>query len=112
MDALGRAARGRWRLPAANIAPGTCELLPAVLEAESPGAGAPPAAGRLSAGLAGLDAIPGRVLGRAAVDLLPDVVKVIALAQGCDNRQGLIHRQRARRDCPCSSYGAWVWSLD
>jgi|KBSMisStandDraft_5_1062788.scaffolds.fasta_scaffold91259_5 hypothetical protein len=42
--------------------------------------------------------------------VLPDLVKVIALAQGCDNRQRLIHRQRARRDCPCSSDGAWVWS--
>ena len=78
------------------------------LEAERSGAGAPPAAGRFSPGLAGLDVVAGRVLGRAAVDLLPDVVKVIALAQGCDNRQRLIHRQRARRDCPCSSDGAWV----
>ena len=57
------------------------------LEAERLGAGAPPAAGRLSAALAGLDVVAGRVLGRAAVDLLPDVVKVIALAQGRDNRQ-------------------------
>src|ERR1700749_3594337 len=80
------------------------------LEAERPGARTPPAAGRFSPGLAGLDVVAGRVLGRAAVDLLPDVVKVIALAQGCDNRQGLIHRQRVRRDCPCSSHGAWVWS--
>ena len=38
---------------------------------------------------------------RVAVDLRPDVVKVIALAQRCDNRQ------RIRRDCPCSSDGAW-----
>ncbi len=78
------------------------------LEAERSGAGAPPAAGWFSAGLAGLDVVAGRVFGRSAVDLLPDVVKVIALAQGCDNRQRLIHRQRARRDCPCSSHGAWV----
>jgi hypothetical protein len=41
----------------------------AVLEAESLRTGAPPAAGRLSPALAGLDVIPGRVLGRAAVDL-------------------------------------------
>jgi hypothetical protein len=34
-----------------------------------------------------LDAIAGRVLGRTAVDLFPGVVKVIALAQGCDYRQ-------------------------
>jgi hypothetical protein len=59
------------------------------LEAERPGAGAPPAAGRLSPRLAGLHVVTGRVLGRAAVDLFPDVVKVIALAQGCDNGQGL-----------------------
>jgi hypothetical protein len=78
------------------------------LEAERSGAGAPPAAGRFSPGLAGLDVVAGRVPGRAAVDLFPDVVKVIALAQGRDNRQGLIHRQRLRRDCPCSSHGAWV----
>ena len=51
------------------------------LEAERLGAGSPPAAGRLSPAFAGLDVIAGRVLGRAAVDLLPDVVKVIALAQ-------------------------------
>ena len=56
------------------------------LEAEGPGAWAPPAPGRLSARFAGLDVIAGRVLGRAAVDLLPDVVKVIALAQRRDNR--------------------------
>ena len=78
------------------------------LETERSGTGAPPAAGRFSPGLAGLDVIADRVLGRAAVNLLPDVVKVIALAQGCDNRQRLIHRQRVRRDCPCSSHGAWV----
>ena len=68
------------------------------LEAEGLGAGAPPAAGRLSAGLAGLDVVAGRVLGRAAVDVLPDVVKVVALAQGRDNRQRLTHRPRARRN--------------
>ena len=78
------------------------------LEAERSGAGAPPAAGWFSPGLAGLDVVAGRVLGGIAIDLLPDVIKVIALAQSCDNRQGLIHRQRLRRDCPCSSHGAWV----
>ena len=55
------------------------------LEAERLRAGAPPAAGRFSPALAGLDVVAGRVLGRAAVDLLPDVVKVIALAQRRDN---------------------------
>jgi hypothetical protein len=57
------------------------------LEAKHPGAGAPPAAGRLSPAFAGLDVVAGRVFGRPAVDLLPDVVKVIALAQGRDYRQ-------------------------
>ena len=57
----------------------------AMLEAESPGAWAPPATGRFSAGLAGLDVIAGRVLYRATVDLLPDVLQVVALAQGRDN---------------------------
>ena len=55
------------------------------LEAEGLRAGAPPAAGRFSPALAGLDVVAGRVLGRAAVHLLPDVVKVIALAQRRDN---------------------------
>jgi len=58
-------------------------------EAKGLGAGAPPAAGRLSAGFAGLDVVAGRVLGRAAVDLLPDVVKVVALGQRCDDRHRL-----------------------
>ena len=70
----------------------------AVLEAEGFGAWAPPAAGWLPAGLAGLDVIAGCVLDRAAVDLLPDVVKVVALAQGRDNRQRLTHRPQARRN--------------
>ena len=56
------------------------------LETERLGAGTPPAARRLSPGLAGLDVIAGRVLGRAAVHLLPDVLKVISLAQGRHNR--------------------------
>jgi hypothetical protein len=55
------------------------------LESESPGTGSPPAAGRLSPGLAGLDVVAGRVLGRAAVDLFPDVLQVIALTQRRDN---------------------------
>ena len=59
----------------------------AVLEAECLRARAPPAARRLSPALAGLDVIPGRVLRQAAVDLAPDVVQVIALGQGRDNRQ-------------------------
>ncbi len=41
----------------------------AALQAERFRAGAPPAAWRLAAGLAGRDVIAGRVLGRAAVDL-------------------------------------------
>jgi hypothetical protein len=78
------------------------------LEAERFGAGSPPATGWFSPALGGPDVVAGRVLRGTAVDLLPDVVKVIALAQRCDNRQLLIHRQRLRRDCPCSSHGAWV----
>ena len=63
------------------------------LEAEGLRARPPPAAGRLPAALAGLDVIPGRVLRRVAVDLAPDVVQVITLAQGRDNRQtDLCHR--------------------
>ena len=53
------------------------------LQAEGLGAWAPPAAGWLSPGFAGLNVIARRVLDRAAVDLLPDVVKVVAFAQGC-----------------------------
>ena len=55
------------------------------LQAKSPRTGTPPAARWFSPALAGLDVVAGRVLGRAAVDLLPDVVKVIALAQRRDN---------------------------
>jgi hypothetical protein len=55
------------------------------LQAERFRAGAPPAAGRLAAGLAGLDVIAGRVLGRAAVDLFPYVVQVVTLAQRRDD---------------------------
>ena len=56
------------------------------LEAEGLDAWTPPAAGWLSPALAGLDVVAGRVLGGAEVDLLPDVVQVVALAQCCDNR--------------------------
>ena len=63
------------------------------LQAQRFRARAPPPAGWLSPAFAGLDVIPGRILGRAAVHLLPDVVKVIALAQGRDNRHRLIPRQ-------------------
>ena len=55
------------------------------LEAEGSRARAPPATWGLSPALAALDVIAGSVLGRAAVHLLPDVVKVIALAQRRDN---------------------------
>ena len=58
----------------------------AVIEAEGLRAGAPPAAGWLCPALAGLDVIAGRILGRAAVDLLPDVIQVVSLAQRRDNR--------------------------
>ena len=63
------------------------------LEAEGLGARAPPAAGRFPASLAGLKVVAGRVLGRAAIDLLPDVIQVIALGQGRHHRHRLIHRQ-------------------
>jgi len=55
------------------------------LQAKNPRTGTPPPAGRFSPALAGLDVIAGRVLDRAAVNLFPDVVKVIALAQRRDN---------------------------
>jgi hypothetical protein len=57
------------------------------MEAEGLRAGAPPSAGWFSARLAGLDVVVGRVLGDVAVDLLPDVVEVVTLAQGGDNCQ-------------------------
>jgi len=62
----------------------------AKLEAERFRARAPPAARWLSSALTGLDVTPGRVLRQAAVDLPPDVVQVIALAQGRDNRQAAL----------------------
>src|SRR6185312_714747 len=57
-----------------------------IVEAQRFGTGAPPASRRFTSALTGLDVIAGRVLGRAAVDLFPDVVKVIALAQRRHNR--------------------------
>src|SRR5580693_6181664 len=80
------------------------------LETERCGAGAPPAAGRFSPALAGLDVVVGRVLGRAAVDLLPDVVQVVALGQRRDDRHRLIPPRPKWQSCPCSSHDAWVWS--
>src|ERR1700749_2932300 len=47
------------------------------LEAERPGARTPPAAGRFSPGLAGLDVVAGRVLGRGAGHPPSQVKKVI-----------------------------------
>ncbi len=79
------------------------------LKAEGPGAGTPPAAGRLASALAGLDVVAGRVLSRAVVDLLPDVVKVVALAQRRDDRHRLIPPRPKWQGCPCSSHDAWVW---
>jgi hypothetical protein len=55
------------------------------LEPERFRARAPPAAGWFSPALAGLDVVAGRVLDRAAVNVLPDVVEVIPLAQRRDN---------------------------
>jgi hypothetical protein len=81
------------------------------LQAEPLRTRAPPAARRLPAALAGLDVVPGRVLGQAAVHLLPDVIQVIALAQGRHNCHLAITGRRARRNRPRSSGGAWVWSL-
>jgi hypothetical protein len=76
-----------------------CALdLLAILQAQGPSSGTPPPAGRLSPALAGLDVVAGRVLGGAAVDLLPDVVKVVALAQGRDNRHRLIPHQPKRQN--------------
>ena len=68
------------------------------------------AAGRLSAGFAGLDVVAGRVLGRAAVDLLPDVVKVIALAQGRDYRQPAAW-DRGQGTAALSMLSAWCMGM-
>ena len=85
-------AVGGFALAEQQVIRATLDRL-AGLEAECLGAGAPPAAGRLAAAFAGLDVIAGRVFDRAAVDLLPDVVKVVALAQRRDNRHRLIPPQ-------------------
>jgi len=91
----GPAQRGAvWSLALAEEQVVRLALDPlAGLEAERLRAGAPPAAGRLPAAFAGLDVVAGRVLGRAAVDLLPDVIKVVTLAQRRDDRHRLIRRQ-------------------
>jgi hypothetical protein len=80
----------------------------AKLQPQRPGACAPPAARRLSPGLAGLEVVPGRVLGRAAVHLLPDVLQVIPLAEGRHDRHpstsvrgrgGIAHAHRMVHGC-------------
>ena len=53
------------------------------------GARALPPAGRLAAGFSGADVVACGVLGQARIDLLPDVVQVITLAQDRDDSQGL-----------------------
>jgi hypothetical protein len=68
----------------------------ALLEAERFCAGAPPAAGGLAAGLGGLDVLAGGVLRRASVDLFPNVVQVITLAQGRDDSQGYLRMAEGR----------------
>jgi hypothetical protein len=65
------------------------------LEAEGLCARAPPAAGRLTPGLAGLEVIPGPLLDQASVDLRPDVIQVITLAQGRNNCQALLRGPEA-----------------
>ena len=88
-----RGAVGRLALAEQQVVRAALNYL-AGLKAERPRARTPPAAGRLPAALAGLDVIPGRILGCAAVDLAPDVVQVIALGQGRDNRQTDLYPRR------------------
>jgi hypothetical protein len=88
-------AVGAFALAEQQVIRLTFDPLPG-LEAECLGSRAPPPAGRLSPVLAGLDVVAGRVLRRAAVHLLPDVLQVIALTQGRDNRQPASYL-RARR---------------
>ena len=64
-------------------------------EAERLRARTPPAARRLTALLARLDVITGRVHRQGRVDLLPHVVQVVALAQRADNSQRLPPPRRA-----------------
>ena len=66
----------------------------AVSEAERLRARSPPAAGGFTARLRGLHVIARRALYGGLVDLLPDVVQVIALGQGRDYGQGLPPRHR------------------
>jgi hypothetical protein len=58
-------------------------------EAERLRARTPPAARGLAALLARLDVIGGRVQCQGRVDLLPNVIQVVALAEGADNCQRL-----------------------
>src|SRR4029077_6705111 len=53
----------------------------AMVEAKSLGAGTPPASRRFTAAFAGLDVVTGGVLRRAVVDVFPDVLQVVTLAQ-------------------------------
>jgi hypothetical protein len=54
----------------------------------------PPSPGRLTAGFGSPDVVASWVGGHGGVDLLPDVVQVVALGQGGDNCQtGLSHRE-------------------
>ena len=64
-------------------------------EAERLRGGTPPAARGLTALLARLDVIAGRVQGQGRVDLLPDVVQVVALAQRADDSQRLTPPRKA-----------------
>jgi hypothetical protein len=48
--------------------------------------------------LAGLDVVTGRILRGTAVNLLPDVIQVVALAQGRDNRHRLTPASRSGAD--------------
>src|ERR1700733_5932849 len=80
-----RSPNSRSYGPRSTIWPGSRPSACAPGPHQRPG-GSPPA-------FAGLDVIPGRVLGRALVDLAPDVVQVVALDQGRDYCQaGLCRR--------------------
>src|SRR5262245_10715842 len=57
------------------------------LQAERPRARPPPASRRLSPAVARLDVIASRVPSGTAVDMTPDVAKVVALAESRDDRQ-------------------------
>ena len=84
---------GRLALAEQQVVRSALDYL-AGLEAECLRARTPPAARRFPAALAGLDVIPGHILGCAAVDLAPDVIQVIALGQGRDNRQTDLYPRR------------------